>query len=152
MPVGFNKRRVGIKTPAGNKATGTTSTGSRSGIEKVQAHVSWGCNGSSSPTAASIYGDPASVVRSGVGVFVVTLGGLTDLLGKYGVRRLLTAVPYIQKSARSVLDVEIGAINESAGTVEVVVVNRSTGAAADPVSAGANERIGVVITFDNGAI
>jgi hypothetical protein len=152
VKVGFNRKRVGIKTPAGNKATATTATGSYSAVEKVQTHLSFGVDGANAVPSTSLRGDPFSVSRTGVGTYVVLLGGASDLAGGYGVRKTITAVATLQTATVGSLVAEVAAVDDAAGSYTIKVTNKATGAYANPAAAGTNERIHLVVTFDNGAM
>lgn len=154
MPPPFNKRATTIGTPAGSKPSFAAASGFTGGdINKVQVHYSCGVDAANPPPATSLRGDPFSVTRVSQGLYRFKHGGATDALGAFKPsKQTITAEASLQKSAVSVLGAEIAAIDDTNGTVDVRVVNRSTGAVADPVAAGANERLHLVVTFDNGAV
>jgi hypothetical protein len=150
VKVGFNRKRVSLKTPAGNKATAATSSGTFSAIEKVGTYFSFGVDAANAVPATSLRGDPFSVARTDVGKYLVKLGGASDLAGGYGVRKIIAVFARLQKSAAGVLDVDVLDVTDSTGEITLQVVNRNTGAASNPAAAGTHERIHVEVIFDNG--
>lgn len=151
--VGYNKRTTRVHTPAGTKAKATAGGAPVSSvIKKVTLWLSVPVNGAGSPVAANFEGDACACVRVSQGLFRFTLGGSTDLLGKFGVKKFLGIHPTLRKSAAgsALRAVPAGTVAAS-GTFDVRIED-AAGAAQDPVAAGADERIDVLVCFDNGAI
>ncbi len=151
MPKVFSDKTVPIHTPRGNKAVGAGgSSGVSSSMKKVQAHFSFGVDGANAVPATSLRGDPFAVVRTSQGLYTITLGALTDLLGRYKVKKILTVQMQLQKSATSAAGIEPGEIDDAAGTIQCRIVDRDVGTVMDPAAAGAHERVHVTVTFDAG--
>lgn len=139
MPM--NIKLTELLTPAGNRPTYTAAAGFKGGvIKKVNVVGSFGCNGATTPLTTSYRGDPFTVVRTSAGLFTVTLGGLVANGLRFGVKEVLAVLPMLQKSVASVLRAEVGTVTDTSGIFQIRIVD-AAGAVADPVAAGANERI-----------
>ncbi len=148
MPM--NIRLTELLTPAGNKPSYTAAAGYRSGlIEKVKLIGSFGIDGANAPL--NLLGDPFSVVRTGVGLYTVTFGVATIAGKTFSVKEVIALLPVLQKSAASVLRAEPGVITASAGTAQIRIVD-AAGAVANPVAAGASERVHFEATVSVGAL
>jgi MFS superfamily sulfate permease-like transporter len=66
------------------------------------------------------------------------------------VTEFLGIFPKLGSGARSSLVAESGAETPASGKFEICVVNKATGAAANPPAAGANERVSFIVAFNVG--
>jgi hypothetical protein len=149
MPSFFQKKLTELLTPAGKSPTVAAGQGPKKlNTKKVVIYGSFGVDAANAPV--NVRGDGFAVARTGVGVYEVSLGALTDALGRYQVKEFLAILPKLGKGAASSLDVEPGAETPASGKFEIRVVNRSTGAASNPAAAGTNERISFSVAFDVG--
>lgn len=85
-----------------------------------------------------------SVARTGTGVYTVTLN-------EWGLA-LYSKQVSMQKTAAGDIQVEFGDIDLSAGTVIIRTVLSSTGAAANPPAADANNTISFTLEFRNTSV
>lgn len=151
MPNFFSRKLTQLWTPAGKAPVAAVGKGpSKSNIKKVILGGSFGVDAGNAPL--NLRGDGFAVARTGVGVYEVSLGALTDLLGRYQVAEFISIIPKLGKSAASSLEAEPGVETPASGKFEIRVVNRSTGAASNPAAAGANERISFLVEFNVGAL
>lgn len=139
-------------TPKGNRPTFTAASGfSGSNIEKVKIVGSFLANGGSNPVAASNRGDPFSVLRTSAGLFTVTLGAATALLGQYGVKQILSIQATLGKGAAgNALRIVVGTVVDAAGTFQLRLED-AAGAATD-LAAAADNRVFFEVVFSNGAL
>lgn len=149
----FYKKLTELWTPAGKAPTvAAGSAPTKSNTKKVIATGSFGVDAGNAVPATSLRGDAHTPTRTGVGVYEISLGALTDVLGRYQVKEFLSIQLTMHKSAASALDVEVGVSTPASGKFEARVVNRNTGAAANPAAAGADERISWTAVFNVGAL
>lgn len=148
----YNKKLGDIKTPAGKAPALSASTGlGKSNIQKVKVMGSFLTNGASQPVAASNRGDAASVVLTSTGLYTVTLGGLTALLGKYGVREILNIQVSLGKGAAGIATwAFVGLVVDATASFQIRL-ETALGAVVD-LAAGADNRVFWEVTFNNGAL
>jgi hypothetical protein len=101
-------------------------------------------NGSSQPVSTSNKGFLLSVTRSAQGKFLATLP-LTN-----GMPKLEGVVGTLQFNGAGTLRVQIGAVSESAGTIEIYLLDNAN--AAQDLAAAATSRVNVVGVFENKAV
>jgi hypothetical protein len=150
MTMPLQKKLARLWTPAGKASSVVAGAPpQKSNTKKVFASGSFAVDAANAPS--DLRGDPHAAARTGVGAYEVSLGALTDLLGRYKITEFLHINVNLGSAAASSLVAEPAAETPASGKFGIRVVNKATGAAANPPAAGASERISWSVCFNVGA-